>query len=1036
MRFARYELVAFVVGLGMAASAQAATLQVTSTADGGGDATPGNGTCEDSSVAGCTLRAAIQEANAFSGTDAITFAASFDGGNDDVITVASSLPAVTGQTSISATSCASGGPCAGLSGTSGTGIDLASTATGSSIEGIAFQGFPQAVNVAAAQVSIRRNWFGSNMAGTAAGSPVGVGVTAQGNLASIGWLAGDGPAGQAGRNVFSRFGAAAIRVLGADNTNVRGNWIGMLPDGTVPAIGAFTTTDNSDGVQVAGLPGDPATGTLIGESDQNVTQTAACDGPCNVIAGVSVNGIDLSGGGTGVAGATAAGATNVRGNYVGLDDDGADARTSTNASGREGIALGLATPVTVGGAAAADRNYIGGNPDGISSAPGIAALVIRNNWIGVEPDGSGSVPNHINSIAVSGAVGTNSVIVRDNVIAGGNVSRSGVYAYGRDTLIQDNKIGMDNTGASSPFFSASSLGAPIVTQGSTNGLTVRGNFIGQGSLAGILWEGSGGLFEGNFIGITSSGGLAGSPSGILVRNGGRNAVIGTSALPNNISNQAGSAVRVVRAEGIEFRENIGISNGAIFYDLEDPAGPGNAAGPTGAAGTGSADGLQAPAISGFSPTQVNGQAQPDAVIRVFRMGPPPDNQLNVITPIGQATAAPDGSFSVPVSLSEGERFAATQTVHNPSVFHANTSELSQTYVNDTIPPTVPIITGGPSGPTGDDTPSFTFTGIEDSGRAVCSVDQGTPNFVPCTSSTTHDAGPLSEGDWTFRVKGVDEANNESATAATRSFTVDTTAPAVDCCTSGPQGPTNQTTGFSFVFSSSGTSSVQCSLDQGTESFGPCDTPTQFNVAGPLAEGSYTFRVRATDAAGNSSTDTQAFTVDTTPPTVSCCTAGPTGRTNDATPSFEFSSTDAASSECSVDQGAENYSDCSSPTTHDQQTVLPDGAWTFRVRITDAAGNTAVETRDFIVDTQGPAVSIEGKKRTTKKRPRFKLSSPESGATFRCKLDRRAVEDCGATFRPSRALKAGKHKLKVFAVDDLGNSGAPKTFRFKVKRQRN
>ncbi len=1039
MRSVRLGFVTVVVGLGLAAPAHALDFQVTSTADGSGDATPGNGVCDDSAVAGCTLRAAIGEANASAGPDTISFAASFDGGAEDVVTVASNLPAVTGPVTIDGDACAGGRPCVGLagSGTATVGLDLGAGAVGSDLSGISFTSFTTGVSVSANNVVLRRNWFGSNMAGTATGGPVETGINVTANGAQIGWAPADGATGAAGRNVFARFGAAGVRVLGGNDARIRGNWIGMLPDGSLPIVDPFSTTVNRDGVQVSGAAGDPATGTLIGDTDQNGTQTAACDGPCNVIAAVSDNGVDLSGSETGIAGTTASGSVDVRGNYIGLDDDGADGRVTNNSSGREGVWIGAATPVTIGGADAKDRNYIGGNPDGVSSGVGVAALVIRNNWIGAQPDGSGAVPNHLDSIAVSGANVANAVEIRENLIAGGNDSRSGVYAYGRNTLIQSNKIGMDDEGTSSPFTDAGTLGAPIVTQPSTTDLTVRSNIIGRGSLAGILWEGLRAAFESNSIGVTSNGGLAGSPSGILVRNGGRNAVIGGPATSNTISNQEGSAVRVVQGEGIEFRENVGISNGAIFYDLEDPAGPGNAAGPTGAAGTGSADGLQTPVITGYSSTQVIGQAQPNATIRVFRMGPPPFNQLNVLAPIGEANAANDGSFSVSVSLSEGERFAATQTVFNNSagVFHNNTSELSQTFVNDTIPPAVPSITGGPSGPTNDTTPNFAFTGIEDRGRAICSVDQGTPSFGPCTSSTTHDAGPLAEGDWTFRVKGVDEANNESSSAATQSFTVDTTPPTVDCCSVGPQGSTKQTTGFSFVFSSTGATDVECSFDQGTEAYGACSTPTQHDVPGPLAEGDYTFRVRVTDAAGNSATDTQSFTVDTTPPTVSCCTVGPTGRTNDSLPNFNFSSTDAVLRECSIDQGTANYEACSSPTTYDQETVLGDGAWTFRVRVTDAAGNTAEDTQQFTVDTQGPTVSITGKKRTTKAKPKFKISSPEQGATFRCKLDGGAKAPCGATYKPSRALKAGKHKLVVVALDDLGNEGAPKTFKFKVTKKR-
>jgi CSLREA domain-containing protein len=61
------------LGVFLAASAQAATFTVNSPADPPtGDANPGNGVCETAAGNGvCTLRAAIQEANALAGADQI-----------------------------------------------------------------------------------------------------------------------------------------------------------------------------------------------------------------------------------------------------------------------------------------------------------------------------------------------------------------------------------------------------------------------------------------------------------------------------------------------------------------------------------------------------------------------------------------------------------------------------------------------------------------------------------------------------------------------------------------------------------------------------------------------------------------------------------------------------------------------------------------------------------------------------------------------------------------------------------------------------
>ena len=84
-------------------AAPAATFVVNSTADAS-DATPGNGICETAAGNGvCTLRAAIQEANALAGTDTINF--NITSGcapvtNVCTITPASALPTITGPVTI------------------------------------------------------------------------------------------------------------------------------------------------------------------------------------------------------------------------------------------------------------------------------------------------------------------------------------------------------------------------------------------------------------------------------------------------------------------------------------------------------------------------------------------------------------------------------------------------------------------------------------------------------------------------------------------------------------------------------------------------------------------------------------------------------------------------------------------------------------------------------------------------------------------------------------------------------------------------
>ena len=90
---------------------------------------------------------------------------------------------------------------------------------------------------------------------------------------------------------------------------------------------------------------------------------------------------------------------------------------------------------------------------------------------------------------------------------------------------------------------------------------------------------------------------------------------------------------------------------------------------------------------------------------------------------------------------------------------------------------------------------------------------------------------------------------------------------------------------------------------------------------------------------------RSFTAETDPPAATI-NSGPSGVTNDSTPTFTFSSDEHGSTfECRVDGAA--FASCSSPHT---RAPLGDGAHTFQVRAIDAPGNVSpVVSRSFTVD---------------------------------------------------------------------------------------
>jgi chitodextrinase len=83
----------------------------------------------------------------------------------------------------------------------------------------------------------------------------------------------------------------------------------------------------------------------------------------------------------------------------------------------------------------------------------------------------------------------------------------------------------------------------------------------------------------------------------------------------------------------------------------------------------------------------------------------------------------------------------------------------------------------------------------------------------------------------------------------------------------------------------------------------------------------------------SSSSFAVITADTTPPETTI-TSGPLPTTTSSAATFEFSASEPSTFECSLDTAL--FADCGSPTTY---AALADGPHTFRVRATDAAGNT-------------------------------------------------------------------------------------------------
>ncbi len=169
---------------------------------------------------------------------------------------------------------------------------------------------------------------------------------------------------------------------------------------------------------------------------------------------------------------------------------------------------------------------------------------------------------------------------------------------------------------------------------------------------------------------------------------------------------------------------------------------------------------------------------------------------------------------------------------------------------DTTPPNT-MITSGPAGITSDATPTFGFTSTGTALSFKCKFDGGA--YAACTSPNTTAA--LADGFHTFSVRGIDAMGNTDPTPAERSFTVDTTPPAITppaditppmtAITKGAPKATEKTKlKFKFRSDEEG-STFECKLDKNR--WKPCPSP---KTVKRLDDGRHKFQVRATDLAGN------------------------------------------------------------------------------------------------------------------------------------------------------------------------------------------
>jgi Ca2+-binding RTX toxin-like protein len=255
---------------------------------------------------------------------------------------------------------------------------------------------------------------------------------------------------------------------------------------------------------------------------------------------------------------------------------------------------------------------------------------------------------------------------------------------------------------------------------------------------------------------------------------------------------------------------------------------------------------------------------------------------------------------------------------------ATVEAVSNCETSDNAPQTT-VDSGPANGATiADATPTYNVLADEPSSIEL-SVDGGA--FNPCGLICSPPA--LADGEHELAFRAVDDDENEHAdpTAATRTVTVDTAAPAVTIDSAPPASSADTTPSWSFS-SDDAAAVYECRVDGGP--FAGCSGTGEHTAT--VADGAHTFEVRATDAVGNSAVATDEFAVDAKAPETALGKVKK--RTTKRKVKLSFSSDDAgASFECSLDGKA--FAACASPL---KTKKLKPGKHRFEVRAVDAAGN--------------------------------------------------------------------------------------------------
>ena len=602
---------------------------VNSTGDSG-DASPGDNLCDTGGTNSegdpeCTLRAAIQEANADPAVDTIHFAISTSDPGYLVVPGAwasspgSPLPSVSATVTIDGTTQSGwvSTPVIEIDGSSaGAGIDgLHVFADDVVIRGLAINRF------LGDGIEVDSTTTGAVIVGNHIGLDV-TGLIDRGNFRGIDLEVGSGPSTVGGttaadRNVISGNGSDGMILWGSNGNTIIGNFIGTdvtgsaaIPNDTdgiglgnsasnniigQPGAGNILSGNRNDGIEIGG----PGSGNVVEANHIGLGAdggTVVANGRYGVVLydGANTNQIGGPGAGEGnvISGNTQSGliidannnaattANTIEGNHIGTDAGGTLAR----GNGDYGIHFfSGAHGNTIGGTTASHGNVISANGGGSHAGVYIVGAtsssnVVQHNSIGINAAGDAALANNVHGIWINNAASSQ---ILDNLISGNNVH--GLYVDGvgsTGTQVLRNTIGTNEAETAAIPNGFDGIRLEAGSSGTTVGSVGNGNVVSGNTQHGVnINSSSGNTIQGNWIGTDSAGtvDLGNTWAGVYsdVFNSSNNLIGGTGVGEGNTVAFNDEGIRLESGTGNAILANSIFSNDSLGIDLSDDGATAN-----------------------------------------------------------------------------------------------------------------------------------------------------------------------------------------------------------------------------------------------------------------------------------------------------------------------------------------------------------------------------------------------------------------------------------------------------------------------------